>query len=145
LYCLFFFFSLAIVEEEQTIQWLKRRGRDNTMAKEKKKNRQYNGKGEEETIQWLKRRRTDNTMAEEKFVLLFFVLLLFSHFIVSSSLLPFYCLFFSLAIVLFVFLLFSHCIVCSSSLQPLYFLFFSLAIVLSVLLLFSHCIVCSSL
>jgi hypothetical protein len=36
------------------------------MAKEKKKNRQYNGKGEEETIQWLKRRRTDNTMAEEK-------------------------------------------------------------------------------
>jgi hypothetical protein len=35
------------------------------MAKEKKKNRQYNGKGEEKTIQWLKR-RTDNTMAEEK-------------------------------------------------------------------------------
>jgi hypothetical protein len=31
-------------EEEQTIQWLKRRRRtDNTMAKEKKKNIQYNG------------------------------------------------------------------------------------------------------
>jgi hypothetical protein len=41
--------------KEQTIQWPKEEGTDNTMAK-KRRNRQYNGqKKKEQTIQWPKK------------------------------------------------------------------------------------------
>jgi hypothetical protein len=50
---------MAKKKKEQTIQWPKKEGTDNTMAK-RRRNRQYNGqKKKEQTIQWPKKGQND--------------------------------------------------------------------------------------